>query len=111
MKGWLHEDGCRKLFKAAGMDFDAAVASAKQPGFKAFPLKVKSDMAMDVEYEINETCNVAGLLPGTDKQDEAVVFSAHWDHFGYSIPDEKGDSIYNGAADNGSGMAAVLLLL
>ena len=110
MKGWLHEDGCRKLFNAAGMDYDAAVASAKKPGFKSFPLKVKSDMTMVVEYEINETCNVAGLLPGTDKQDEAVVFTAHWDHFGYSTPDEKGDSIYNGAADNGSGMAAVLLL-
>ena len=65
---------------------------------------------MDVKYEINQTCNVAGLLPGTDKKDEVVVFSAHWDHFGFSTPDETGDAIYNGAADNGSGMAAVLLL-
>lgn len=110
LKGWLHEDGCRKLFKAAGMDFDAAMAAAKRPGFRAFPLKVRSNIAMDVEYEINETCNVAGVLPGTDLKDEAVVFSAHWDHFGYSTPDETGDPIYNGASDNGSGMAAVLLL-
>ena len=39
-----------------------------------------------------------------------VVFSAHWDHFGIGDPDETGDNIYNGAADNGSGMAAVLWL-
>lgn len=65
---------------------------------------------MDVSYEIRETCNVAGVLPGTDLKDEAVVFSAHWDHFGYGTPDETGDPIYNGAADNGSGMAAVLML-
>ena len=110
LKGWLHEDGCRKLFKAAGLDFEAALAAAKKPGFRAFSLKVKGNLAMDVKYEINQTCNVAGLLPGTDKKDEVVVFSAHWDHFGFSTPDETGDAIYNGAADNGSGMAAVLLL-
>lgn len=110
VKGWLHEDGCRKLFRAAGKDFEAAVEAAKHPGFKSFPLNVKGDIVLDVEYEINETYNIAGMLPGTDLKDEAVVFSAHWDHFGFGIPDETGDEIYNGASDNGSGMAAVLLL-
>ncbi|MCR5710545.1 MAG: M28 family peptidase [Bacteroidales bacterium] len=110
LKGWLHENGCRKLFQAAGRDFDATIAEAKKPGFKSFSLGLKSDISMDIVYEIQETCNVAGVLPGTDLKDEAVVFSAHWDHFGYGAPDETGDRIYNGAADNGSGMAAVLLL-
>ena len=110
MKGWLHEDGCRKLFAAAGIDFDETVAAAKRPGFHAFNLNVKGDLAMDVAYQIQETCNVAGVLPGTDLKDEAVVFSAHWDHFGHGTPDETGDPIYNGASDNGSGMAAVLML-
>ena len=109
-KGWLHEDGCRKLFEAAGADFEAAMAAAKRPGFQSFALKAKARVRMDVQYEIQETCNVAGVLPGTDLKDEAVVFSAHWDHFGFGDPDEKGDNIYNGASDNGSGMAAVLLL-
>jgi Zn-dependent M28 family amino/carboxypeptidase len=110
IKGWFHEDGCRKLFEVAGVDFDATLAAAKQPGFKSFVLKAKGDVRMNVAYEIQNTCNVAGVLPGTDLKDEAVVFSAHWDHFGYGTPDETGDRIYNGAADNGSGMAAVLLL-
>ena len=110
IKGWLHEEGCRKLFKAAGADFETALAAAKRPGFKSFPLKARCDIAMDVQYEIKETCNIAGILPGTELADEAVIFSAHWDHFGFGIPDETGDEIYNGASDNGSGMAAVLLL-
>lgn len=110
LKGWLHEDGCRKLFAAAGADFDSAIAAAKQPGFRSFVLKAKGNMTMDVTYEIQETCNVAGILQGTDLKDEAVVFSAHWDHFGYGTPDQTGDPIYNGASDNGSGMAAVLML-
>ena len=110
IKGWLHENGCRKLFAAAGIDFDDALAAAKQPGFKAFSLKVRGDIRLDVQYEIQETFNVGGILPGTDLRDEAVVFSAHWDHFGFGDPDETGDCIYNGASDNGSGMAAVLLL-
>ena len=110
IKGWLHEDGCRKLFEAAGVDFEETLAAAKRPGFKAFTLKAKSDIAMTVSYKIEATRNVAGILPGTDLKDEVVVFSAHWDHFGYGEPDETGDRIYNGASDNGSGMAAVLLL-
>ena len=110
VKGWLHEEGCRKLFAAAGADFEAALAAAKRPGFKAFPLKVKGNLVMNVTCEINETCNVGGILPGGDLKDEAVVFSAHWDHFGSGDPDGTGDRIYNGASDNGSGMAAVLLL-
>ena len=110
LKGWLHEEGCRKIFAAAGADFEAALAAARKPGFKAFALDARCGIALDVHHEIQETCNVAGILPGTDLKEEAVVFSAHWDHFGYGTPDENGDAIYNGAADNGSGMAAVLLL-
>lgn len=109
VKGWLHENGCRKLFKAAGMDMDAAVAAAKTPGFKSFPLKVRSRIDMDLTAEIQETRNVGALLPGTDLKDEVVVLSAHWDHLGFGKPDESGDEIYNGAADNASGMAGVLL--
>lgn len=110
MKGWLHEDGCRKIFQAAGMDMDAAIASAKKPGFKAMPLRVKSDIKLNLSYEISQTSNVAGVLPGTDLKDEVVVFNGHWDHFGYGKPDETGDEIYNGAADNASGVANVLML-
>jgi len=110
IKGWLHEDGARKLFTAAGMDMDAAQAAAKRPGFKSFSLKVKGDVKMAVTYDIQQTRNVAGIIRGTEKPDEVVVMNAHWDHLGIGTPDERGDSIYNGAADNASGVASALLV-
>jgi hypothetical protein len=54
--------------------------------------------------------NVVGILPGKGRADEWVVFSAHYDHLGIGKPDEKGDSVYNGANDDASGTTAVLTL-
>lgn len=110
MRGWLREDACRRLFEKAGVDYDKAISAAKKPGFKAIPLKARSSFTMEVEYEVGETHNVGAILSGTDLKDECVVFSAHWDHFGTGKPDETGDVIYNGAADNGSGLAAILMI-
>ena len=109
VKGWLHEDGARKLFEAAGIDMDAALAAAKKPGFRSFSLQVKGDVKMAVSYDIQQTRNVGAILRGTEKPDEVVVMNAHWDHLGIGTPDETGDAIYNGAADNASGMAGALL--
>ena len=109
LKGWLREEGCRKIFAAAGMDLDTALEAAKRPGFKAFALGARSDVQMPVTYQLKETRNVGAILEGSEKADEAVVFCAHWDHLGFGAPDESGDEIYNGAADNASGMAGVLL--
>ena len=110
MRGWLNENACRRLFRTAGVDYDRALASAKMPGFKAIPLKAGSTFSLDVKYEIGETCNVGAVLPGTDLKDECVVFSAHWDHFGIGESNETADAIYNGASDNGSGLAAILMI-
>ena len=110
VKGWLHEDGARKLFTAAGVDFDKALEAAGKPGFRSIPLKVRSDIRMDVTYDIRETRNVGAFLRGAGDADEVVVVNAHWDHLGIGTPDEKGDAIYNGAADNATGMAGALLL-
>lgn len=52
---------------------------------------------------------MAAVLPGTDLKDEYLVFTAHWDHFGIGTPID-GDSIYNGASDNASGVATLMLL-
>lgn len=54
--------------------------------------------------------NVVGWIEGSDPRlkSEYVVFSAHMDHVGIGRPDASGDSIYNGADDDGSGTVAVL---
>ena len=65
-------------------------------------IRVKSERGQDLV----ETANIMGFMEGTDKKDEVVVLTAHYDHVGI---DEKGQ-IYNGADDDGSGTCAILEL-
>ena len=53
--------------------------------------------------------NVVARLEGSDPalKDEMLIYTAHWDHLGRD-PELQGDQIFNGAADNASGVAAVL---
>jgi Zn-dependent M28 family amino/carboxypeptidase len=108
-QGWLHEEAAKKLFTISGLDFEEVTAAAKKPGFKSFAMKAKSKVSMNVKVNVGESHNVAGILPGTDLKDEYIVCTAHWDHFGIGQAID-GDSIYNGAADNASGTAALMLL-
>lgn len=54
--------------------------------------------------------NVVGRLPGSAQPDETILYGAHWDHLGVGVKDARGDSIYNGAVDNATGVAAVIEL-
>jgi hypothetical protein len=67
---------------------------------------------LTIKHEVKELklANVVGVLPGTVKKDEYVVFSGHYDHLGIGKPNAKGDSIYNGANDDAAGTTAVILL-
>jgi len=112
LQGWISEDMARTLFKAAGQDLDALRARAEVKGFRPVPLpasvhaEVKSTVRQVAEY------NVAGIVPGTDPKlrEEAVIYSAHWDHLGIDTENGKPDHIWNGAIDNGSGTAALLAM-
>ena len=67
---------------------------------------------LTIKHELSESklANVVGIIPGKSKKDEYVVFSGHYDHLGIGRPDEKGDSIYNGANDDAAGTTAVIML-
>ena len=71
-----------------------------------------SKIHLEVKNKIEEQKlkNVVGVIPGKSKKDEYVVFSAHYDHLGIGKPDEKNDSIYNGANDDAAGTTAVMML-
>jgi Zn-dependent M28 family amino/carboxypeptidase len=106
MEGWITMESAKKLFALAGVSDTLLVAAGKK-GFKPVPLGVSSSITLNNKIKKSESNNVLALLPGTDRKDEYIIYSAHWDHFGKGEPVD-GDSIYNGAADNASGTAALL---
>ncbi|WP_373990296.1 M28 family peptidase [Duganella sp. BuS-21] len=111
LEGWLQEDTARALFAAGGFDLDQLRADAERSDFRPVDLKLKLRAEVKSKIRQIEQYNVVGIVPGTDAKlkSEAVVYSAHWDHLG--IDDSKqGDNIWNGAIDNGSGVAALLAM-
>ena len=67
----------------------------------------KTQLALKTTEQIQsmQTENVLGYLEGTDKKEEVLILTAHYDHLG-----QRGESIYNGADDNASGTSAILEL-
>lgn len=105
--GWLTTDAARSLFAKAGLDFDKLKTAASKRGFKPVPLKATASITLDSKIDTGSANNVLGLIKGSAKPDEVVIYSAHWDHFGRD-PKLKGDQIFNGAIDNGTGISALL---
>ncbi|MBC7534860.1 MAG: M20/M25/M40 family metallo-hydrolase, partial [Ferruginibacter sp.] len=99
-------DATKKLLAAAGKD-SGFLAKADKPGFSAEPLNIQLSTSMKVTSNYDKSHNVIGKITGSKYPDETIIYTAHWDHLGIGAPDEKGDSIYNGALDNGSGTAAL----
>ncbi len=119
-EGWLHEDAARALFAAAGRDLDVLRAAAETSDFKPVDLGVLVHVAMSSQVREIFQYNVSGIVPGTDPKlkEQAVVYSAHWDHFGVDknfrddkrVRDDHSVRIWNGAVDNASGSAALLAM-
>jgi len=85
--------------------------AAFDSGQKGLLKKVKNaDISYQVayNYETVKSENVLGYLEGTDKKDELVIVTAHYDHIGMNADGE--DKINNGADDDGSGTVTVLQL-
>ena len=109
---WLAEDAARKLVALAGQDLDVLREAAYNRDFEPVPLGVTTSIAMDVEITRVQSANVLGLIPGSDPilKDEVVIYSAHHDHLGIGPANDEGDTIYNGAMDNASGVAQVIAM-
>lgn len=105
--GWLTRDAAQRLFAGAGLDFDKLEAAAAKPGFKPVPLKASASITLHSRIGHGSSRNLLGMIRGTQHPDQVIVYSAHWDHLGQD-DSLKGDRIYNGAIDNGTGIAAVL---
>ena len=111
LEGWIQRDDAVRLFTAAGQDFDALKRRAQTREFRPVTLgNATFSASYGVRRQTIRSRNVLGRLPGTAHPNETVLFGAHWDHLGVGAPDARGDTIYNGAVDNGTGIAAVLEL-
>jgi Zn-dependent M28 family amino/carboxypeptidase len=111
VEAWIQRDVAVSLLKQAGLDFEQLKKQAQSNSFRAVPLKgVTFSADYEVKRETVVSKNVVGLWPGAAHPNQTMMFSAHWDHLGIGNPDETGDRIFNGAADNASGIAALLEL-
>ena len=111
---WMTREQAVRLFAAAGQDFEALKRAALSKDFKPVDLSAKVSFKIDNRWRDVTSHNVIATLPGSDPalQHEYVVYTAHWDHFGWdpTLPGNKGQQIYHGARDNASGVAALLVL-
>lgn len=108
VEGWLTLDAAKKVFSDAGLNFDEEKANAmKGPYSKA--MDIAASVTVKNTFEKSESNNVIATLEGSEKPDEHVIYTAHWDHLGKDESKE-GDQIYNGAHDNATGTAAILAM-
>jgi len=88
------------------MDYDALTRSSSHAGFKALAMGLKVDAGINNSVRRFTSFNVIALLPGTQRKREYVVYGAHWDGLGR----DASGAVYNGAVDNASGVAGLLML-
>lgn len=107
IQGWITRDVAADLLKSAGFDFAEMKKRALRQDFKPIPFGMNASIEVTNKIRTTASKNVVGMLEGSDKPDEYVIFSAHWDHLGVGEP-QNGDKIYHGAVDNASGVASIL---
>jgi Zn-dependent M28 family amino/carboxypeptidase len=111
VRGWITDSAATALLAQAGLNMAQLRRQAESRDFRPVPTGIIIDESMKNSLQHMSANNVVGVVRGIDPKvrDEYVAYSAHWDHFGIG-PVVNGDSIYNGAADNASGVAAVLTI-
>jgi Zn-dependent M28 family amino/carboxypeptidase len=111
IRSWITLDIAKKLLADSGQDFDALKKAAITKEFRPVTLKAKASFELKQTVRPFKSRNVVAKVEGSDPKlkDEWVIYSAHWDHLG-KHDDLAGDKIFNGAADNASGVGGLLEL-
>jgi Zn-dependent M28 family amino/carboxypeptidase len=105
---WIQHDVAQHLFTLAGLgDLDQAIESAGKRGFHAETLNVRLRGHIESRVRRYESANVVARVAGASTNGNAVLYTAHYDHLGIDAT-AKGDNIYNGAADNGTGCGILI---
>ena len=111
VRGWITDSAATALLAQVGLNMSQLRKQAESRDFRPVSTGIIIDESMKNSLQHMAANNVIGLVRGIDPKvrDEYVVYSAHWDHFGIG-PVVNGDSIYNGAVDNASGVASILAI-
>ncbi|CAN5569116.1 M20/M25/M40 family metallo-hydrolase [soil metagenome] len=105
----FNPESAEKLFASSGKTLQSVYENAKANKPQSFQLNIEANIKVNTVHSFVQGSNLIGVLPGSDPKlkDEYIVYAAHLDHFGKGAP-VKGDSIYNGAHDNASGVSILL---
>ncbi len=109
VEGWLTSDSAEQLFAASGQSIQSLRKKALAKDFQAIALGGTASISIKNQLREIDSSNVIGYIPGKKKPNEAVLYMAHWDHFGLDFS-RKDDKIFNGAQDNAGGIAGLIAL-
>jgi len=112
VRGWITDPAATALLAQAGLNLADLRKQAESRDFKPIPTGITIDAHFENSVRRMKSENVVGVVRGSDPKlrNEYVAYSAHWDHLGIGPADARGDSIYNGASDNASGVADILAI-
>ena len=108
-RGILRRDAFAAVLSGGVKALEELEVAAKQPGFTPRALKRRATLTLQTRHRTVVSHNVIGWIEGRERPDEFVLYTAHWDHVGVR-PHLDGDTIFNGAVDNATGTAALLVL-
>ncbi|MBQ4799749.1 M28 family peptidase [Pseudoalteromonas sp. MMG006] len=107
VEGWVTSDVAKELFTKAGLDFETVKTNAAKGAYNVDMGDLTASVSVKNTIKKSVSYNFIATLPGSEKPDEHVIYSAHWDHLG-TDKTRKGDQIYNGAHDNATGTAGLI---
>lgn len=107
LEGFITRYGMERLLQGSGRTVASLEADAQRPDFVPQLLDLSATLEATTSETTIRTHNLIGKLPGRRPETGAVLFVAHWDHFGVCAESPAEDLVCNGAIDNASGLAVL----
>ena len=109
IEGWVTTESANTLFGVIGENIESMRKKALSKDFAPIPLGIKASVSVKSNVRELTSGNVVGIIEGSEKPDEAILYMAHWDHLGldFANPNNK---VFNGAQDNASGTGALIAM-
>lgn len=113
IEGWITHEAAARVLALAGQDYEASKKAAAVRGYRGRPLGVTASFGVKNDVQQRTSYNIVGVVPGRESPGDHFLYTAHWDHLGKQPDDPQhphADTIFNGASDNATGIAALIEL-